>query len=151
MERFKEESKIDKIQLGKHFLYSLIKNTMEYIKLEKYTERYLAKEAAFENFMAVLFVRGSNHTIYRKIIEDFRTRYSMGHDEYPKTVQAAVDIMRQMKNTRNNIVRKNKYNNHNHIYNQENENSRNDSSFTQTSNRICFVVDPKITCWIHVL
>ena len=33
----------------------------------------------------------------------------MGHDEYPKTVQTAVDFMCQMNNTRENIVRKNNY------------------------------------------
>ena len=38
----------------------------------------------------------------------------MGHDEYPKKVQAEVDVMRQTKNTRKNIVRKNKYDKRNH-------------------------------------
>ena len=37
--------------------------------------------------MAVFFVRGYNRTIYGKLIEDFRARYLMVHDEYTKTVQ----------------------------------------------------------------
>ena len=37
---------------------------MEYIKLEKDTEIDAAKEGALENFMAVLFVQGSNRKIY---------------------------------------------------------------------------------------
>ena len=68
--------------------------------------------------MAVLFVRGSNRKIYGKLIKDFRTRYLILKDEYPKTLQAAVDVMRQMKNTRENKVRKNKYDNFNQNSNQ---------------------------------
>ena len=45
----------------------------------------------------------------------------MGRDEYTETVQVAVDVMHQMNNTRNNIVKKNKYENRNHNSNQENE------------------------------
>ena len=67
----------------------------------------------------------------------------MGHDEYPKTVQAEVDVMRQMKNTRKKIARKNKYKNYNHDSNQENDNTRNDSSFAQTSEIRCFFCRPK--------
>ena len=85
--------------------------------------------------MAVLFVQGSNCTIYGKLIEYFRKGYSIGRDEYPKTVQAAVDFMPQMNNTRNNIVRRNKYDNRNHKSNQENDNTRNESIFSQTSKR----------------
>ena len=54
--------------------------------------------------MIVLFVRGSNCTIYVKIVKCFRTRYSVVHDKYPNTMQAAVYVMRQMNNTRNNIT-----------------------------------------------
>ena len=49
--------------------------------MEKYTEIDASKEAYLENFMAVLFVQGSNRTIYGKLVEDFRTMYSMGCDE----------------------------------------------------------------------
>ena len=70
MERFKEERNISKSQIGKHFLDPSIKNTTEYIKIEKYTKRDADKEAAFENFMAVLFVRGSNHTINGNLLND---------------------------------------------------------------------------------
>ena len=98
---------------------------MEHIKLEKYTERDAAKEAALENFMAVLFVWGSNCTIYGKIIEDFRTSYYMENDEYPKIFQAAVDDMCLMNNRGKNMVRRNKYENSIHNSNQENENTRN--------------------------
>ena len=104
LERFKEERNIAKIQPGKHFLDSSIKNTTEYIKLEKDTERYAAKEAAFTKFMAVLFVQGSNCKIDGKLIEDFRTRYLIGNDEYTKKLKAEAYVMRQMKNTRKNIV-----------------------------------------------
>ena len=57
----------------------------------------------------------------------------MVHDEYPKTVKSEVDFMRQMNNKRNNIVRKNKYDNRNQDPNQYNENTSNDSGFEQTS------------------
>ena len=56
----------------------------------------------------------------------------MGHDEYPRTVQAAVDVMHQTKNKINIIVRKNKYEDRNHNSNQENENKSNESRFAQT-------------------
>ena len=56
----------------------------------------------------------------------------MGHDEYPRTVQAAVDVMHQTRNKINIIVRKNKYEDRNHNSNQENENKSNESRFAQT-------------------
>ena len=58
-------------------LSKFIHKKTEYIKLEKDTDTDAAKEAAFEIFMAVLFVQGSNCKIYGKLIEDFRTRYLM--------------------------------------------------------------------------
>ena len=67
----------------------------------------------------------------------------MGHDEYPNTLQAEVDVMRQMNNKRSNIVKKNKYDNCNQNSNHENENTRNDSSFTKTSKRRCFCYGSK--------
>ena len=57
----------------------------------------------------------------------------MVYDEHPNTVKSEVDVMRQMNNTRNNIVRKNKYDNLNQNPNQYNENTSNDSGFEQTS------------------
>ena len=64
LEKFKEESNIAKSQLGKHFLYSLIKNTTEYIKPENGTEIDAAKEAAFEKIMVVFFCAGiQSHSI----------------------------------------------------------------------------------------
>ena len=50
----------------------------------------------------------------------------MGHDEYPNTIQAAVDVMNQVNNIRNNIARKNNYENCNPNSNQENDNTRNE-------------------------
>ena len=64
--------------------------------------------------MAVFLAPGFNCTIYGEIIEEFRTRYFMGHDEYQKTVWASVDVMHDIKNTRHNIIWKNEYDNQNH-------------------------------------
>ena len=107
LQRFKKERNISKSQLGKPFLDSFIKNTTEYIKQEKDTEIDAAKEALFEDFMTVFFVRDSNLTISEIIFEDFRTIYLMEHNEYSKTVQAAMYFILQMNNTRNNIVSNN--------------------------------------------
>ena len=62
-----------------------------------------------------------------------------------------MDVMRNVNNTKNSIVSKHKYENLNQNSNQENENTRNDSIFEQTSKRRHFVVYPNIIFWIHVL
>ena len=49
----------------------------------------------------------------------------MGNDEYSNKVQAELDVMLHMKNTRKNILRKNKHNNSNHNSNRENDNTSN--------------------------
>ena len=52
--------------------------------------------------MGVMFVKSSIHTLYARIIEDFRKNYSMGNDEYPKTVQTVVYVMDYKKSTGQN-------------------------------------------------
>ena len=61
---------------------------------------YADKEAALNVFMDFSSVQGSNRTIYEKIVKCLRTRYLMRHNEYKKTMQAAVDVTRKTNNTR---------------------------------------------------
>lgn len=98
MERFKQERNIARSQLGKGFLDSFIEYTPEWKEAgADVAAQKKIKDEAFERFMAALFLRGANQAHYGKLMEDLRTQYSLGNCQYPKTLQDAVDVMRQIK------------------------------------------------------
>ena len=55
------------------------------------------KAAAFEAWMAAVFLRGSNQSIYGELMRDYRKDFANQDDNYPKSVRAMVDVMRQLK------------------------------------------------------
>ena len=61
------------------------------------------KEEAFEQFTTLLFMRGSN-TDFKETYDGFGLRYSKDKEtnEYPKTMQQAVDIMATVKSKKKN-------------------------------------------------
>ena len=55
------------------------------------------KAAEFEAWMATIFLRGSNQSVYGKLMRDYRKDYANNDDNYPKSVRGMVDVMRQLK------------------------------------------------------
>ena len=55
------------------------------------------KDEAFEQFMAILFLRALNQIKYGKIQDDYRMDYTNKRYNYPKSIVDMVDFMRQVK------------------------------------------------------
>ena len=91
LERFKQERNLAKSQLGYGFLDKFMENTKEYQESSS-EERETIKYEAFDRMMAVLFIRGSNQGIYGKMTEGFRMQYSLGNNQYPKDLSAAISV-----------------------------------------------------------
>ena len=97
IERFNQEKQLVKTQLGKHFLDVFVTNTTEFQASTSDEEKREMKSEAFENLMAILFLRASNQSIYGKMQDEYRMDYANDKDYYPKTVVKMVDVMRQVK------------------------------------------------------
>jgi len=51
------------------------------------------KTDAYSAWMAYLLLRGSDQSKYGTIMKGFVAQYSLGNDQYPKTVQMATDVL----------------------------------------------------------
>ena len=72
-------------------------NTIEYNASTDADEQAEMKNDAFDQFMAILFLRASDQTKYVKMQDDYRMLYANKKDDYPKSVKDMVDVMRQVK------------------------------------------------------
>lgn len=96
-ERFKQEKNIVKSLVGKHFLDNFIENTKEYAELTNDVDKKKMKSNGFDAFMATVFLRGSDRSSYGELIDDMRTQYALKVDQYPKSLEDAVDVMRSIR------------------------------------------------------
>ena len=44
-----------------------------------------------------VFVRGTDKRKYWELVHDFSIQYAFNNDQYPKTIQEEVDVMRKVK------------------------------------------------------
>ena len=59
-------------------------------------ERIKTKKNAFEVWSTMVFMRGSDKRKYQELVHDFSVQYAIKNDQYPKTLQEAVDVMRKV-------------------------------------------------------
>ena len=97
IERFNQEKQLAKTQLGKTFLDVFVGNTTEYNDLTEEADQTEMKNKAFEQFMAVLFLRASDQQIYGNMQDESCMDFTNKKDNYPKTIIDMVDTMRQVK------------------------------------------------------
>ena len=95
-ERFEQEKGIVKSQLGDSVLDKFMESYPKYDKASD-TEKTALKAAAFEAWMAAIFLHGSNQSAYGELMKDYRLDYANQDDNYPKLVRGMVDVMRQLK------------------------------------------------------
>ena len=96
LERFEQDKSIIKSQLGENVLDTFITSYPKYSTLGTVQQDTMKKEA-FEAWMATIFLRGSNQSIYGELMRDYRKDYANNDDNYPKSVRGMVDVMRQLK------------------------------------------------------
>ena len=100
MERFKQEKMIVKSHLGEEFLNEFVEHTNEYKDHEKNQDTTAArslKTNAFETYTTGIFMNGANKGRYSNLLDGLSNQYALGNDQYPRTLQAAIDVMRRQK------------------------------------------------------
>lgn len=102
-EEFKQKRALVSNLMGTRWLDKFVENTEEYDNASEPEKQKLMKEEAFEQFTTLLFMRGAN-TDFKETYDGFGLRYSKDKEtnEYPKTMQQAVDIMATVKSKKKN-------------------------------------------------
>jgi len=92
-EEFKQKRALVASLMGTKWLDKFVENSVEYTNATASKQKEM-KDEAFEQFTALLFMRGANND-FKETYNGFGLRYSKDKstDEYPKTMQQAVDVM----------------------------------------------------------
>ena len=100
MERFKQEKAIVKSHLGEDFLHEFVEHTDEYkdyVQNQDTTAAASLKTKAFETYTTGIFMNGADKGRYGDLLDGLSNQYALGNDQYPRTLQGAIDVMRRQK------------------------------------------------------
>ena len=93
VKRFKQLRDVAKSHLGTKILDQFIIQSEDFRKAEKAEDKEKFKDEAFATWMAYLLIRGSDQSKYGSLTKGFVSQYSLGNNQYPKTIQAATDVL----------------------------------------------------------
>ncbi len=82
MKRFKSVREVLESQIGGPIVLPKLKEQLK-----------MKDEEVFEQFMAYMIIANSDRSKYGSILGGLNTQYSLGNDQYPKTVVQAVTVM----------------------------------------------------------
>jgi len=91
--RFKQQRDVVKSYLGTSLLDHFIEHSEEYRDETDDAVKKTLKEDAFDRWMAYLLIKNCDQTKYGTLTKTFVSQYSLGNDQYPKTIQAAIDAL----------------------------------------------------------
>jgi hypothetical protein len=113
--------------MGKDFLKDFVKNTKQYADETDTDKQDEMLKGLYAQWTAYMLMKKSNQGKYRLLMTSLTTQFSMGTNQYPKDVSAAVDIL-----TNHRFDKKEPKNN-----NQRNRNrNNNDTALTITMSSI---------------
>jgi hypothetical protein len=92
IKRFKQLRDVVKSQMGNKFLTEFIEHLPTYTTALA-TDQALMQTEAYSKWMAYLLIRGSDQTKYGSLTKGFISQYSLGNDQYPKTITTATDVL----------------------------------------------------------
>ena len=121
--------------IGDKFFDEFIEKTDEYKNGDDATKEELKKNA-FEQWTAYLTIKNSDKKKYGTLKDHLISQFSMNHDQYPRKITAAVDILsnhrhdNSQSNTQQNTNRQQQQNDPNNNNNNNNNNSNEQSSTT---------------------
>ena len=101
-DRFKEVRNMLKSIAGTEFLDKFVEHTQEYRAIDATTNqaaRTELKNKAFQRWMTYVFVKKSDQKKYGSLLQQWSTMMSQKEDKYPKTLQEAVDVLAQHRET----------------------------------------------------
>src|SRR5210317_1239889 len=127
VKRFKQTRDVTKSQIGTRLLDTFIEYQEDYVNETDDDEKKTMKTEAYEKWMAYLLIKGSDPTKYGMLQKNLTSQFSLGNDQYPKTITATTDVLSNHK-----IDQKfyDKGNNNNNTYNR---NRSNDNTKTNES------------------
>jgi len=130
--------------VGTEMLDGFVANTEEYRNETDSNTQNTLKQEGFERFMAYIILRNSDQSKYGSVMGGLITQYSMDHDQYPKSITAAADILTNhrhdnYKQQRNTKQQKKEDNNK-----QKDDDSKNETSFAQSTKvPVCYCCGEK--------
>ena len=92
IKRFKQLKDVVQGYLGENFLDSFIINSSK-CKAATFPEQHTMKISAFENWASYLVTQSCDCSKCGTLISGFKSQCSLGHDQHPKTITAAVDAL----------------------------------------------------------
>ena len=92
VKRFKQVRDVLRSHIGPDILHQFVENTEEYRNADSATKSEL-KAGSFERFMAYLLIKNSDQNKYGSLVTGLVSQYSMDHDQYPRSLIAATDIL----------------------------------------------------------
>src|SRR5210317_2487808 len=93
VKRFKQTRDVTKSQIGTRLLDTFIEYQEDYINETDDDEKKTMKIDAYEKWMAYLLTKGSNPVKYGTLHKNLISQFSLGNDQYPKTITAATDVL----------------------------------------------------------
>ena len=140
--RFKSAKNVLKSHVGSDVLDKFIEHTEEYRDESDATKKAAMKTEAFDRWMAFLLMKNSDQKKYGSLITGLTSQYSMGNNQYPKTITAATDILANHKH--DNAAWKKK-NNTNKKQNEK-DNKQDENKTNEGGNETSFAQN-KIVCY----
>ena len=92
-DRFRQEESTIKAKLGSDFLETFIKKTDKYVQEKDVKVQAEMVDGALDSFTAMCYVRGCNREKYQSLVDDLRSQYARGLDQYPTSVEKAMTLL----------------------------------------------------------
>jgi hypothetical protein len=106
--RFKSAKNVLKSHVSSQVLHQFVEHTAEYRAETNATKKQEMKDASFDTWMAFLLMKNSDQKKYGSLNAGLSTQFSMGNNQYPKSITAATDILANHKHDNYDPKKRNK-------------------------------------------
>ena len=91
--RFRQARDLLKSQMGTEILDKFVTTTSEYEGETTQEKKEEIQDEAFHRWSAYVLIKNSDQAKYGSLLNGMATQYAMGHNQFPGSMQKAVDIM----------------------------------------------------------
>ena len=146
--RFKQTRDIMHAHLGEGIMDGAVALLPAYIAEQDAAAKKAMRKEEAKAFLAYLFLAGSDQTKYGSLLKGFQAQFSLGNDQYPRTLEVALDVLssHRFDQKYSDNQRKNREHNKQNDKRNERDGKKEDglnTSFAQQGNsnkpRLCFV------------
>ena len=117
VKQFKQLRDITKSHVGTDILDKFVENIPDYQNETDAAKQQAMKDEAFERWMAYLIIWNSNQAKYGSLLNGMISQFSMGNNQYPKSITSATDILSN-----------HKHDNHKSKWNKSNKSKKDDDT-----------------------